>query len=194
MDKSDWRQELRKRRRAVSVDERLSAAAQAAARIGALPGWSSARTIAGYMASAEEFDCGPLLRTARAAGKRLALPAIEECTQLQFRCLDSWDALETGPYGIAQPPEQAEAISVNALDVLLVPLVGFTRQGVRLGMGGGYYDRVLASERPGLLVGVGFDCQECDSLKADRWDVPLDYVLTESRLLRCEAADELIPE
>ena len=72
-----------------------------------------------------------------------------------------------------------------ALDLVLVPLVAFDARGVRLGMGGGYYDRSFAYlnfrsrwRRP-RLIGVGFDFQRAESISPQPWDVCLDGVITE---------------
>jgi len=70
-----------------------------------------------------------------------------------------------------------------------MPLVAFDRQGYRLGMGGGYYDRSLAfrcSRRQWLkptLVGVAHSCQEHPSLPHEYWDVPLAYIITEQEII-----------
>ena len=53
--------------------------------------------------------------------------------------------------------------NIARLDVMFLPLVGWDQEGTRLGMGAGYYDRALASARPGVLVGLGYDCQESDA-------------------------------
>ena len=72
-----------------------------------------------------------------------------------------------------------------------MPLVGFDEAGYRLGMGGGFYDASLAylrrrkTWRKPYLVGVGYECQRIARVPRDPWDVPLDAVLTESRVYRC---------
>jgi len=72
---------------------------------------------------------------------------------------------------------------------VLLPLLGFTRNGDRIGTGGGWYDRSFAFRRnaqaPPLLIGVGFACQQIDAYDAQEWDVPLDAIVTERELLPC---------
>jgi 5-formyltetrahydrofolate cyclo-ligase len=81
-------------------------------------------------------------------------------------------------------------VTARNLDLVLVPLVGFDTQGNRLGSGAGYYDRSfdfrlrLHDARP-RLVGLAFDCQETAGLQRAGWDVPLDAIVTESRLILC---------
>ena len=72
------------------------------------------------------------------------------------------------------------------LQLIIVPMVGFTRKGFRLGMGGGYYDRVLAQPVPGqpkpLLVGVSHSCQE-SQFPVQSWDVAMDFIVTELEII-----------
>jgi 5-formyltetrahydrofolate cyclo-ligase len=81
--------------------------------------------------------------------------------------------------------KKSELITADALDLVLMPLLGFDKQGNRLGMGGGFYDRTFAfkkqkNSKP-TLMGIAYDFQEVESLKAEDWDIPLDYMVTESQ-------------
>lgn len=184
-DKQVLRRQLRALRRDIPSDYRHLAATRAAHLAETLPDWERARQVALYLATAEEFDCGPLQDAAWRNGKQTCLPAMGAGTLLHFRRYSAGDALHADRYGIRQPAETAEAVMVGSLDIMFLPLVGWSAQGTRLGMGAGYYDRALAAARPHALVGLGYDCQECDTLPSDPWDVSLDYVLTESRLVLC---------
>jgi len=94
--------------------------------------------------------------------------------------------LRDNRFGIGEPTGPARAL--KQLDLLLLPLVGFSDDGGRLGMGGGFYDRTLGAlkleERP-LLLGLAYAAQQVEILPMDPWDVRLDGVLTERGLLRC---------
>lgn len=184
-DKQKLRRQLRARRQRVSENHRQVAAARAAIQVLELPGWRRATRVAGYLATDEEFDCSPLLLAAHSAGKQTFLPEMAPGTTLHFRKYSDGDSLREARYGIFQPMQTAAAVPVAALDIMFLPLIAWNAHGVRLGMGAGYYDRALCREKPGLLVGLGYDCQEYDALPYDTWDVPLDYVLTGSRLVKC---------
>ncbi|MEQ8516862.1 MAG: 5-formyltetrahydrofolate cyclo-ligase [Chromatocurvus sp.] len=184
-NKQQLRRQLRKRRGDISPDLRRAAAMRAVGLIGQLPGWNTASRVAGYLALPEEFDCGPLLDAARRGSREIYLPGMTAANDLQFRRYGADDALLEGRFGIRQPQERAAAAEVAALDIMFLPLVGWNLRGTRLGMGAGFYDRTLAAEKPGLLVGLGYDCQEFDNLPRDPWDIALDYILTESRLVAC---------
>ena len=89
--------------------------------------------------------------------------------------------------GISEPVGGA-AVDLEKLDLVLMPLVAWDRQGRRLGMGGGYYDRafkrVLGLDRP-ERVGVAWSLQEADELPQESWDVSLHAVVTEKEWFTC---------
>lgn len=87
--------------------------------------------------------------------------------------------LAEGPFAIRQPAADAEAIEPQ---VLFMPLVGFTERGDRLGQGGGHYDRWLADHPDTLRIGLAWDMQRVDDLPVEPHDVPLDAVVTPTRL------------
>jgi len=99
-------------------------------------------------------------------------------------------SLRRNRFGIAEP-EGARLASARLLDVVFLPLVGFDRHGVRLGMGGGYYDRAFAFRRlrtvwhAPLLVGIGYASQQVEHIAPAAHDVPLDLVITERGVIRC---------
>lgn len=84
----------------------------------------------------------------------------------------------SGKPGILEP-QDGDMIDLNELDVLLLPLLAIDAQGYRLGFGSGYYDRLLAQQRPTYVIGLGYAAQYCQQLPHDPWDVPLDGFLSE---------------
>ena len=86
--------------------------------------------------------------------------------------------LVDGPMKLRQPAEDAEQL---APQVLLMPLVGFTERGERLGQGGGFYDRWLADHPGTIAIGMAWDCQLVDELPVEDHDQPLHAVVTPTR-------------
>ena len=82
------------------------------------------------------------------------------------------------PYGAMQPPAEAEDARV---DFAIVPLLGFTTNGQRLGQGGGHYDRLLAAQPDLVTIGLAWDCQLVDALPLEPHDRPLRAVVTPTR-------------
>jgi 5-formyltetrahydrofolate cyclo-ligase len=137
------------------------------------------RSIGAYWPIKGEFDALPALyRWCEAEpGRRIGLPVIDrETRQLRFHVWYPGCPMEDDAYGIPKPKD-TEAF---APELLLVPCVGFGPRGVRLGYGGGFYDRTLAALVPRPeTVGVAYAHGFIPWLKAEPHDVPLDAILTE---------------
>ena len=100
--------------------------------------------------------------------------------------------LITNRFGILEPCIKGAVIAPAwSLDLILMPLVGFDRQGNRLGMGGGFYDRTLAftarGQRPApQLVGLAYSFQEVAPISPRKWDIPLNRIMTENETINCK--------
>jgi 5-formyltetrahydrofolate cyclo-ligase len=144
------------------------------------------REVALYMATGSELPTGALLRLALARGCRVSLPRISDhgAGRMQFI---RWrgGALRTGRFGLREP-RGAGVVPPQRLQLVLLPLTGFDRTGLRIGSGAGYYDRAFASRRARrgapLLVGVAFEAQRMPPLPRAAHDVPLDMIATERGL------------
>jgi len=181
MDKPALRADMRARRAAFvrsldAGDRRRLHDALAHRLLAQIPGTGM---VAGYSAIGDEIDP---LGIADALAGRLALPYFGTRTDaMSFR--RAGGALEAGPFRIPQPVAEADRVDP---DILLVPLVAADAAGNRLGQGQGHYDRALAGlvrRKPILTIGIAWDVQIVDALDPDPWDVPLDRVVTPSRVL-----------
>jgi 5-formyltetrahydrofolate cyclo-ligase len=143
-------------------------------------------TVSAFLAIGEEIDTLPLIERAVAAGCAIGLPVIEhKGAPLLFRRWAPGEPLAEKAWGIREPLPTAALVEP---DLLLVPLLAFDAAGFRLGYGGGYYDRTLArlrSMKRVVAVGVAYDAQRVDAVPRDRYDEPLDWVLTPTGLVRC---------
>lgn len=133
--------------------------------------------IAAYWPFRGEFDPRFLLRSWRLRGACTALPVVMAKGQpLQFRAW--WPGLRTEP-GVYQLPVPVGSDVVRP-DVVLMPPVGFDRQGYRLGYGGGFYDRTLAGLSPQpVKIGVAFGLSFIPTIQPQPHDIPMDFVATE---------------
>jgi 5-formyltetrahydrofolate cyclo-ligase len=191
-DKHQIRALLRQRRRLLDPAQRQRQQLAAAELVTALPAWKRAQHVALYLAADGEFDPTAIARRCRAEGRQLYLPVILPDRSLLFALWEEAAELTPNRLGIPEPPASARRVQGTALDLILLPLVGWCRNGTRLGMGGGYYDRSLSGKRGPDLVGLGFAFQEVEALPADAWDVPLDYVISGRELWRVGAAPALV--
>lgn len=139
-------------------------------------------TIGAYWPIKGEFDALPALyRWSEAdAARRIGLPVINrETKQLRFHVWYPGCPMEEDAYGIPKPKD-TDAFEPQ---LLLVPCVGFGPKGLRLGYGGGFYDRTLAALQPRpVTVGVGYANGFVPWLQAESHDVPLDAMLTDEGL------------
>jgi 5-formyltetrahydrofolate cyclo-ligase len=193
MDKLTLRRQLKAARRAKTPAERHRAA-RAALRLALRQGlFLRARRIGFYLPQGGEFDVRPLLDHARGMRRACYLPMLPRRGRvMRFGRVTAGMQTTKNRYGIPEPVD-AQPLRARQLDLLLLPLVGFDRDGYRLGMGGGFYDATLAFMRhrrhwrKPRLVGIAYDCQRVGAVPREPWDMPLDAVLTESRLHRFDS-------
>jgi 5-formyltetrahydrofolate cyclo-ligase len=202
-EKRRIRREMRERRRSLGPGAQRMHAWQLKGAIQYRSWFRDSRRLGCYWATDGEISLEPLIALGRRLGKRIFLPVVGDCGAMQFREYCSGDPLRRNRMGILEPLERARAISAADLDVVFVPLVAFTPGGHRLGMGGGYYDRLFSRrlKRAGLtrgtriykrgttLVGVAHDCQMLNTLPVDDWDVPMHMIVTESGTIRPAQSD-----
>jgi 5-formyltetrahydrofolate cyclo-ligase len=147
-----------------------------------LPSQGDVQSIGFYWPFKGEYDPRPLMRSLHGPRLRLLLPVVvERARPLVFR--EWWPGIRMTP-GLWDIPVPAEGKAVLP-DILLAPLVGFDERGYRLGYGGGYYDRTLATlpERP-LAIGVGFELSRLETIYPQPHDIPMDLIVTERRTIR----------
>ncbi len=183
-EKRRLREKLRFRRRHFAAN--LDAMARLAA-FRALPApladLIAAHDVVGaYAAWGDEPDILPMLAET-ANGARLALPHHADRTEaMDFRHWQAGDALIKGPWSTPQPGANAAAVVPS---LIFCPLVGFDRQGGRIGQGGGHYDRYFAAHPDALRIGIGWSVQEIDAMPTEPTDMMLDAVLTEQEYIIC---------
>lgn len=182
--KAELRQELDRRRRALSPSAWERAAALAQTALLETAWWAAAGTVMLYQPIGREMPVDRLVAAALAAGKRLALPRCERRGIMHARLWDgSMASLERSRFGILEPLASAPVVEPAALELVVIPGVGFDQEGYRLGWGGGFYDRYLPGVR-GAKVGVAFGVQMVERLPREAHDVRLDGVVTEAGLIQ----------
>jgi len=187
--KTRLRQQLRQQRQTLSTIERDAAADMIARHALTLPQWSRLSSVAIYMAADGEADPQPLARRALEQGKHLFLPVIAADNTLRFARWEPGDSLIKNTFGIGEPAVHIERVTAASLDLICMPLVGWSSEGTRLGMGGGFYDRTLTNASDSIRLGLGYNFQHSADIPREQWDVGLHWVATESGLHRCSSTD-----
>lgn len=148
-----------------------------------LPHLLGARIIAFYHPLRDEISPYPLLAALGPEQKAVLPWFLDRDARMMFR---EAPAAEAGPWGMLQPPAQAEAL---APDMILVPLVAADRCGGRIGHGKGHYDRALAHLRESgafITLGLAWEMQILEEpIASDPWDVRLDAIATPAEWIDC---------
>lgn len=185
------RRQMRLSRQSVSRSDAKIASKQLLRNIINQPLFLKARRIALYLPNDGEIDIVPLMEVALQMGKQCYLPILspKPHAHLWFAPYQPGGTMKSNRFGILEPDcQHRETWPIYALDLVFTPLVAFDKQGNRLGMGGGFYDRAFSFlhnrkywKKP-RLVGAAYDIQEADGLPFASWDVPLYGVVTETGL------------
>ena len=181
-DKRAIRDEMRARRRGLSPAVQRQHGQMLALRVARQSWFIASERVALYLPSDGEIDTRPLIKLCWREGKQAYLPRLRAGGVMEFARYQATDILVRGPYELLQPSPAAATARVESLDAVLTPLVAFTRDGERLGMGGGFYDRALA-DTPGSspwIAGLAHSCQQVDVLPREPWDRKVAVVMTET--------------
>ena len=175
------RQNILQQRRALSYIEAFEAGKQIMKKLVDHPHFQNKRMVGSYLSLGGELSTEPI-NEYLLEHHCLALPFmnVHERGHMDFYSYKKGDALIENRYHILEPENSPSKLVIpDAIEALIVPLVGFDIKGNRLGMGGGYYDRMLKKlSAQCVLIGVAYDFQLLESVPVENWDMPLDEVIT----------------
>lgn len=152
-----------------------------------LPMYRASETVMLYMALAHEVQTAALIAHARRHRKRVIVPVVTPDGLLAVTCPTEASHFRPGPFGILEPRDLSAVVPPTEIDIVFVPGMGFDAKGVRLGYGGGYYDRFLR-----LLPahthfgGLAFHVQIVPSIPRLPHDICMPFVVTEQGVLTCD--------
>jgi len=185
-DKPTIRRQLRERLAAMSEADRAAKSLAVTALISTSPEFLAARAVMLYLSGPYELDTAPLALRCWQSGKTVVVPKVSwdqrrmlpvEITSLQT------SMTTTGP-GVREP-ESGKPIPINLIDLVMVPGLGFTNDGHRIGRGMGFYDRFLAQgEFVGLSCGLAFEEQIVASVPVLDHDMSLSMLCTDQGIRR----------
>ena len=185
--KAKLRRQLRATRKQRERRQRQTDAAQLNRHLLELGPIVTASWVAGYLAFDGEPDIRFSLTQLCRRGIGVALPVLSTASDglLRFHRWTPATPLTVNRFGISEP-RGSEAVSLESIDCWLLPLVAFDRDGHRLGMGAGWYDRVLARQAvEAARIGVAWSDQEVRRVPTESWDQRLDAVVTEREWFTC---------
>ncbi|OGS98478.1 MAG: 5-formyltetrahydrofolate cyclo-ligase [Gallionellales bacterium RIFCSPLOWO2_12_FULL_59_22] len=178
------------------ADIRASHSAAIIERLLKLPQYRQAEAVLGYMNFGAEFESSLWIERALTEGKRLALPKVNRHTNhLDLYWVDDPEnQLAAGLWGIREPVvERCEKlVAPDEIEFALLPGVAFTRDGARLGYGGGFYDKLFAGmvQRP-ALVAAAFALQIVERLPQEATDIRVEWIVTEQEAIDCSMQENI---
>lgn len=178
--KVELRKRLKAERARLSAEQAALSSEQVSRHILACDAYRKAHCIMGYLAFGKELSVDVVLLTALAEGKTVVVPWVTSATEMTPVVLQNMHDFEPDRYGIRSVRQPAEQIAPQDIDLVLVPGVAFDREGGRLGMGAGYYDRFLPQAKRAVLMGVAYDCLLQSELPKDEYDVCMQLLASES--------------
>ena len=140
--------------------------------------------IAGYYPSNYEVDIVKFLEKAHKNNFKIALPVINSSSKMSFKSWIFKEPLNVSKFGTLEPKKSNKEVLP---DLILVPLVVFDNQLNRLGYGKGYYDRSLSKikkiKKKVISIGIAYSFQKFNRIPVNKYDVKLDYILTERGII-----------
>jgi 5-formyltetrahydrofolate cyclo-ligase len=187
--RSQLRKPILSKRSSLSCQQQRHASTIISKKIIRMAVFLRSKRVAFYLASKGEVSTLMLLERALNLGKECFLPILHPVKHncLLFGRYEKGDCLRANQFGILEPIlYDVKKIPAWTLDLVFTPLVAFDYLGNRLGMGGGYYDRTFSflkyRSKP-KLIGLAYDFQQIPKVPFERWDIPLNIIITENQVL-----------
>lgn len=181
-EKEMLRREVRKRLGALGETERKAASVNITQQVLSSSCFQQARTVMVFLSLPTEPDTQEIIQRAVIQGKQVLLPRCLHAPQMEALPWRGEEYLRKGPYGILEPvPLESEKQNSAEADLILVPCLAATKDGARLGHGGGYYDWYL-SKHSAVKIALCFQMQLVDTIPMEPTDVWMDQVITEQVL------------
>lgn len=184
--KTHLRKVLLQRRASLLPEERREKGEKIRDNFFSLPLYEKSKVIMLYLSLPTEVPTEEIIERALSEGKRIAVPCIRE-GNIFPSLFTTLSQTEAGKFRIREP-QKKEFISAEELDLVVVPGCGFDLKGHRLGFGKGFYDRFLSELKESVpLVALAFEIQIVEEIPSDKWDVRMDYIVTERRIIKIKS-------
>jgi len=186
-EKKRIRYDVRKTRRNLSALLVTSWSNQIAACFCSWPIYQRCETVMFYLAMSKEVQTEQMIRDALSRGKQVCVPLLgEKYGEMTAAEITSLDDLVVGKYGLKMPnPETVRLVLPSSIQMVVIPAVAFDKNGNRLGLGAGYYDRFLPEAIDSILIGIAWECQMVNKLPEEEHDIKMQYLMTENGLIVC---------
>ena len=177
-EKNSLRKLLLEKRDNTSSDLMKIASNQIQKKLKKISSFRNAEKIGAYYPIGSEIPTQGIIQEALSNNKRVYLPKVVG-KEMEFRRIDDFSSLERGSFDIMEPRQ--ECAIENNLDVVLVPTVGISPKGIRLGYGHGYYDKFLSKNKT-VTISLTLEKQIVKNIPKSEHDVLIDWIVTEDRI------------
>ncbi len=175
MDKAALRAEIRRKKKNMTEEEISLRSQRLCRKFLKSDAYKKAKTLYGYLPYNQEVRTWELLQQAMNDGKRVAVPKVYD-REMRFIFITDFSQVETGYCGIPEPIADGP-VADDREALVLMPGLAFDREGHRIGYGGGFYDRFLASEPEHPTLALCYDFQVVKELPVEAFDIPVDTVI-----------------
>ena len=181
--KKGLRQKMLAMRRALSANETESRSSSLKENILSLPEYKNAKKIMAFLAMKGESNLDGFIRQALLDGKEVYIPVCLPERQMEAGRLIDLEHFEKGPLGLRNLPAGYEVTSPESLDLVLIPGLAVSQEGIRLGMGAGYYDRYLARVPFEKRVAALWDFQVIPDIPSEPFDQKIAKIVTDKSVI-----------
>ena len=180
--KTRVRQAMRERREAMTPAERLDKSRRICGCI--LDLIRDGETVMVYSSKELEVNTRFLIGALIASGNPVIVPIIvREDVSLRLSYLKDPSVLVLSTFGVPEPIGSEIPARPEDVDTIILPMLGYDREGGRLGYGAGYYDRFLARNPRIRRIGIAFSCQEADKIPCDENDIHMNLIITDEGIV-----------
>jgi len=180
IQKSALRKHLLEKRDATSAELRNILSEKIHENLKKISSYTNSENVACYFPIGSEVDTHNVMLNILKQGKNLLLPRIVD-NNIQFYIVSNLEKLERGSFEIMEPKDSCE--KAKKIDCVLIPTVGVSKLGVRLGYGYGYYDRFLSST-DAVKISLTYSKQIVKSIPIDSHDIKIDWIVTEDENIK----------
>ena len=181
--KKGLRQKMLAMRRALSANETESRSSSLKENILSLLEYTTAKKIMAFLAMKGESNLDGFIRQALLDGKEVYIPVCLPERQMEAGRLIDMEHFEKGPLGLRNLPAGYEVTSPESLDLVLIPGLAVSQEGIRLGMGAGYYDRYLARVPFEKRVAALWDFQVIPDIPSEPFDQKIAKIVTDKSVI-----------
>ena len=178
--KNALRKMLLEKRDGISAEMKVITSRQIQKKIQKIKNYAEATSIASYYPIGSEVLTQSIMQDILSKGVKLSLPKIIN-DMLEYRQVSDFTQMEMGKFDIPEP--RADAKLVEDIDVILVPAVGLSRDGNRIGYGRGYFDKFLA-QNDVTSIALSYSKQLVGNIPTDDTDIPVNWIVTEDQIIK----------